>query len=302
MNLIKSEIEKKKLAGEGSRRLFHGRGHCFPGYEDLVIDWFEPIVLVTLYCQRGEVWLTHLVELLKSQLVAVETIILQERYLRNSPSRILFGELTTEVNAVEAGLKYRLRLNKAQNIGFFPDMATGRTLVNELAPGKKILNLFSYSCSFSVAAISGGAAQVVNLDMNKGALELGRINHKLNNLDLRKVSFLPLEIFRSFSRLRKLAPFDLIICDPPGEQGGSFQPQQHWPKLVRKLPELVSSEGEILICLSHPLLLPKYIQQLFIEIWPQSELLQIYNSGDDFPEKDKNKGLNILRYRINGAS
>ncbi|MCK5916500.1 MAG: class I SAM-dependent methyltransferase, partial [Deltaproteobacteria bacterium] len=224
MNLIYSEIKNKTVNGKESRRLFHGRGHFFPGYEDLVIDWFKPVVLVTLYRQREDDWLERIVALLRSQLIGVQAIILQERYLHNSPSRILFGDLTTDVNAVEAGMKYHLRLNGAQNIGFFPDMARGRALVKKIAVKKKVLNLFSYSCSFSVAAISGGATQVINLDMNQGALDLGRANHQLNGLDLRKVSFLSLEIFRSFSRLRKLAPFDLVICDPPGEQGSSFQP------------------------------------------------------------------------------
>ena len=139
----------------------------------------------------------------------------------------------------------------------------------------------------------------MNLDMNQGALDLGRSNHQINGLDLRKVSFLPMEIFRSFSRLRKLAPFDLVICDPPGEQGRSFQPQRHWPKLVRKLPELIKTGGEILICLSSPHLSPTYIQCLFTELHPQSKLLGVYYPDADFPENDKTKGLKILHYEIN---
>jgi len=222
MHVIKVEINKRIFLGNESRRLFHGRGHCFPGYEDLVIDWFKPVVLVILYRQRDEVWLSQLVALLQTELADVEAIVLQERYLRNSPSRILSGKLPAEVNAVEAGLNYRLRLNSAQNIGFFTDMVQGRSLVGEIGKGKKILNLFSYTCSFSVVAISAGATQVVNLDMNRGALALGEQNHRLNDLDLRKVSFLPIELFRSFSRLRKLAPFDLIVCDPPTDQGIIF--------------------------------------------------------------------------------
>ncbi|MEA3361743.1 MAG: class I SAM-dependent methyltransferase [Thermodesulfobacteriota bacterium] len=298
MNFIKSEITKRKTTGDDSRRLFHGRGHCFPGYEDLVIDWFKPVVLVTLYQQRDDFWLVQLVSLLHCQLVDVGAIILQERYLPGSPSRILSGELPAEINAVEAGLIYRLRLNGAQNIGFFPDMAQGRALVREIGQGKKVLNLFSYTCSFSVAALSAGATQVVNLDMNRGALKLGKLNHRLNGLDIRKASFLPIELFRSFSRLRKLTPFDLIVCDPPTEQGGNFQAQRDWPKMIRKLPSLLSPGGEILACLSSPYLSPDEIQQLFVDLCPQAKLLQIINSGADFPEIDQPKGMNLLHYQI----
>ncbi len=298
MHLIEAEINKRNCSGNESRRLFHGRGHCFPGYEDLVIDWFRPVVLITLYRQRDEIWLAQLVALLRLQIAAVEVVILQERYRQKSPSRTLFGKLSDEINAVEAGLKYRLRLNGVQNVGFFPDMALGRSLVKKIAAGKKVLNLFSYSCSFSVAALSAGATQVVNLDMNRGALDLGRLNHRLNNLDLRKASFLSLELFRSFNKLYKLAPFDLIICDPPADQGDSFQSQRDWPRLVRKLPSLLNPGGEILICLSSPYLSADYIQTLFQKFYWQAQLQQIFYSGDDFSESDRNKGLNVLYYRV----
>ena len=298
MKLIEIEINKRAHSGSDSCRLFHGRGHCFPGYEDLLIDWFKPVVLITLYRLQDAVWLEQLVKLLLSKLNGVETIVLQQRYLQNSPSRILFGELPDKVNAVENGLKYRLRLNSAQNIGFFLDMAQGRRVVSGCVEGKKVLNLFSYSCSFSVVAIASGATRVVNLDMNRGALQLGRLNHQLNNLDLRKASFLPLEVFRSFSRLRKLAPFDLIICDPPDAQGQSFQPQRDWPRLVQKLPPLLSPGGEILICLSSPHLAPQVIQQLVGQSCPNAQLLKTYYPDDGFPEKNLDDGLNILHYRF----
>ena len=298
MNLIKIEIERRYSESDESRRLFHGRGHCFPGYEDLVIDWFYPVVLVTLYRQREDPWLKRLVQLLQLQIPGMETVVLQERYMRGSPSRVLFGILPAEVNAVETGLRYCLRLNEAQNIGFFPDMAQGRALVKDQAAGRKVLNLFAYSCSFSIAAIAGGAAQVVNLDMNRRALELGRLNHQLNGFDLRKVSFLQLELFRSFGRLRKLAPFDLVICDPPADQRKNFQAKRDWPKLIRKIPALLKSGGEILACLSSPHLPPDYIQQLFTELRPQARLLQIMQAGENFPEADQDKGLNLLHYQI----
>ncbi|MFK5927525.1 MAG: class I SAM-dependent methyltransferase, partial [Desulfuromusa sp.] len=103
---------------------------------------------------------------------------------------------------------------------------------------------------------------------------------------------------RSFNKLYKLAPFDLIICDPPADQGDSFQPQRDWPKLIRKLPALLNPDGEILICLSNPFLFPDYIQQLISEFCQPAQLLNIFYSGTDFPEMNRDKGLNILHYRV----
>lgn len=297
MQIVAEEIRRRLPVKRESRRLFHGRGHCFTGYEDLLIDWFSPLVLVSLYAQKDERWLSQLVMLLQKELSGVETILLQERFLADGPIRVLAGQVPQAVDAVENNLHFRLRLGQAQNIGFFPDMAVGRTLVGDLSVNKKVLNLFAYSCSFSVAALAAGARQVVNLDMNRGALDLGRLNHQLNRLDMRQVSFLPIEFFRSVNKLKQLGPFDLVICDPPAYQGKSFKAERDWPKLLRKLPDFIAPDGEVIACLNGPHLPPEFLQQLFCEIRPELELQQQLQPGDDFPETDADRGVWIFHYR-----
>jgi 23S rRNA (cytosine1962-C5)-methyltransferase len=299
MQIIHSESIRHLPQHGETRRLFHGRGQSFAGYEDLVIDYFPPVVMVILYRQRPQTWLDELSHLLTTTLPdRPEAILLQERFMPGAPCRLLAGNLPENPEAREAGLRFRLRLGEAQNIGFFPDMAIGRRLVRERAAGKRVLNLFAYSCSFSVAALAGGAAHVVNLDMNRGALKLGELNHRLNNIDLRCAGFLPLEFFRSIGKLRKLGPFDLVICDPPASQGKSFTATQHWPKLVRRLPELVAPGGEILACLNAPDLGPDYLDRLFAEHFPQAENLGIYRPGEDFPEASPDCGVSLHHYRL----
>lgn len=299
MQIIHDEITRHLPGAKDSRRLFHGRGQCFAGYEDLVIDYFHPVVMVILYRPRPQAWLDLLTQLLVETLPEQpQAILLQERFLSNGPSRLLQGTLPEIINAQEAGLSFRLRLGEAQNIGFFPDMAVGRKLVRERAAGKKILNLFAYTCSFSVAALVGGATQVVNLDMNRGALELGKTNHSINGIDLRQASFLSLEFFRSLSKLRKIGPFDLVICDPPASQGKSFTAEQHWPKLVRTLPRLVASGGEILACLNAPNLGPDYLDKLFTDTIPDAEKVGLFTPGEDFPETDLECGVTLHLYRL----
>lgn len=298
MNTISSEIRRRRPRGSESRRLFHGRGHCFPGYEDLVIDWFRPVALIMLYGQRDEEWLLGLSAMLTKELPGTSAVLLQERFLPNAPSRLLWGTLPAQTDAVEEGLHYRLRLGEAQNVGFFPDMAIGRRLVRQQCSGKKVLNLFAYSCSFSVAALAGGADQVVNLDMNRSALELGRLNHRLNDLDHRRCGFLAVELFRSFSRLRKLGPFDFIICDPPAAQGKSFQAERDWPRLLRRLPELLRPGGEVLACLNGPRKAPEYFAQLFVDLLPQAQLMQNLQPENDFPEADPARGVWLLHYHL----
>jgi 23S rRNA (cytosine1962-C5)-methyltransferase len=298
MQLIRDEIRRHLPQGGEARRLFHGRGHCFVGYEDLTIDSYGPVTLVILYRERPQAWLDGLAELLRAEVAGTFSVLLQERFLMQAPSRVLSGEIPAEVDAVTAGLRFRLRLQQGQNFGFFPDMAVGRELVRRRAAGKRVLNLFAYTCSFSVAALDAGAQQVVNLDMNKGALELGRLNHRLNGIDTRKVSFLPLELFRSFGKLVRLGPFDLVICDPPATQGTSFTAERHWPKLLRRLPELLAPGAEFLACRNGPGLPSGLIENLVSELLPAAQLLSRHLPGEDFPEAQPEQGVCLFHYRI----
>ncbi|WP_432821749.1 class I SAM-dependent methyltransferase [Trichloromonas sp.] len=298
MELIRDEIRRHLPQAGEARRLFHGRGHSFAGYEELTIDSFGPVLLVILYQRRSQPWLDELAALLRLEVAGTSAVLLQERFLPQSPSRLLWGELPDEVDALEGGLRFRLRLGQGQNIGFFPDMAVGRELVRKLAAGRRVLNLFAYTCSFSVAALAGGARQVVNLDMNKGALELGRFNHRLNGIDTRQVSFLPLELFRSFGKLLRLGPFDLVISDPPATQGASFTAERHWPKLLRRLPELLAPGADIIACRNGPGLPPGLIENLVAEQLPSAELLGRYLPGEDFPEAQPEQGVCLFHYRV----
>ena len=298
MHIIQEQIRRHRPQGRESRRLFHGRGHCFAGYDDLVIDYYQPVVIVILYRQRDEEWLQNLCRVLEAELPKQQAIYLQERFRAGSPGRLLSGNLPEEVVALESGLQFRLRLGEAQNVGFFSDMAVGRQVIRDRAKGKTVLNLFSYTCSFSIAALAGGARNVVNLDMSRSALELGRLNHQLNNLDLRKASFLPQELFRSFGKLKKLAPFDLIICDPPATQGKNFTAERHWQKLVRKLPDLLVNGGEVFACLNAPHLPPSFLDAQFCDVDSKFSKLDSFVPGQDFPEAVPEKGVFMGLYQF----
>ncbi len=296
MQIIKTEIAAHLPLNGQVRRMFHGRGRTLPGYQDLLIDSYGSLLWVTLFAERQSEWLAQLGELLRSMRPDATCIVVQRRDLVQAPLEFLYGELPDQAQAKETGLNYLLRPQVGQNIGFFIDMAAGRALVQKQAPDKKILNLFAYSCSFSVAALNAGAQQVLNVDMNRGALELGRKNHEHNGLDMRAVTFLPLEIFRSISRLRKLGPFDLIICDPPFSQGRSFTAETHWPKLVARLERLLAPGGEVIACLNAPQMSALNLRDTFATHFPALREQACIGAGDDFPEADQARGLSIQHF------
>ncbi|PLX79376.1 MAG: SAM-dependent methyltransferase [Desulfuromonas sp.] len=276
------------------RRLFHGRGGCTPSWRHLVVDWYPPLLHIISYADPGEPVIRELLSQIPGH---VEAVLLQRRDLADTPMTLLRGELPQEIFAVEDGLRYALFFDRDRNVGFFPDMRVGRRLVRERAAERRILNLFAYTCGFSVAAIAGGASQVVNLDMNRNLLQVGRDNHRLNGHDLRRCSFLSHDLFKSFGKLRRIGPFDLVIIDPPGEQGESFQPHRHWPKLLQRLPELLAPEGEILAAVSSPHLGRRFLANQFETSLPTADLVESYTAGDDFPENDPDKGLHLLWFR-----
>jgi 23S rRNA (cytosine1962-C5)-methyltransferase len=296
MHIIKTEIAAHLPLDGQARRMFHGRGRAFPGYQDLLVDSYGSLIWVTLFAERQAAWLAQLGDMLRGMQPEAECIVVQRRDLPQAPLEFLYGQLPLQAQAHEAGLSYLLRPQGGQNIGFFIDMAAGRALVRKLAAGKKILNLFAYSCSFSVVALAAGAQQVINVDMNRGALELGRKNHLHNGLDMRAATFLPLEIFRSISRLRKLGPFDLIICDPPFSQGRNFTADSHWPKLVARLGQLLAPRGEVIACLNAPHMTPVDLRQIFATKLPAHTEISCVGPGADFPEAEQARGLSIQHF------
>lgn len=282
-----------------ARRLFHGRGRSFAGLEHLSIDWYPPLLLITCYHPLATDQLDKLLERLDRVAPGrIETVLLQQRNRKPPALEVLSGTLPEQPLAREAGLNYPLLLNQGLNHGFFLDMAGGRQWLRQNCRDKKILNLFAYTCSLSVAALAGGAGQVVNLDMSKAALAIGRTAHQLNRLDGRRVSFLAHDLFKSFGKLEQLGPFDLVIIDPPAAQGRSFQAHKDWPRILRKLPGLLSSGADILACVSAPELGRAFLERQFADHLPAADLQNTMTAGEDFPEHDPDKGWHLLHYRM----
>ena len=273
--------------GQDCYRLLHGRGGHFPGLEHVAIDWFAPTILVTFYAEgeSNSSILNSLIESAKSS-VEVTAVVVQERHLPKSPKRTVYGELPEDPIASESGLRYHLALDRNQNHGYFLDMKPGRDWVRANAPGKRILNLFAYTCSLSVAAIAGGAEEVINLDMASRALATGRRNHQLN-FDpgtCRRASYLAHDLFKSWGKLNRGAPYDLIIIDPPSNQGSSFYAEKDYGKIVRRLPDLTHSDSRILACLNAPHLDETFLTDLFFDYQLERRLPRALGFEDIHPQ------------------
>jgi len=285
--------EEKEMA-----RLFHGRGFHYPEYQHVNIDWLAPVVLIILYKEVDKQWLTDLslflLNVMTEKGFKVKSIQVQFRCRDLAPTQILYGDEISDYDACENGLAYKISLGKNQNYGIFLDMKNGRTWLRENSKDKRVLNLFSYTCAFSSAAIAGGAEQVVNLDMSKAALAVGRDNHRLNEHDLSKVKYLGHDLFKSWGKVIRLGPYDIVIADPPSLQKGSVNIKRDYPKIMRRLPELLNKGGHALLCLNSPDLDFTFIIDALAEHCPQAKIIDYIKPPVEFTNIDADKGLKCV--------
>ncbi|HWV15946.1 MAG TPA: class I SAM-dependent methyltransferase [Cellvibrio sp.] len=280
-----------------SFRVLHGRGQCFAGLEFINVDFFQPVLMLSCYRDPPALWLEQLSDFLRDKLSPhMSAVILQKRYLANAPSEVLLGELPESVYARRGDLTFNLHLNAQQNAGFFLDMESGRQWLEKNVVGKRVLNLFAYSCAFSVVAVAAGAEKVVNVDMSSSALNLGRANHQRNGLGKERSEFLAENIMKSWGRIKRRGPFDLVIIDPPSYQPGSFIASKDYAKVIRRLPELMPQGGLALACLNAPELSDEFLKQQFAEQLPEAVLVERVSPHPDFPDINPEQQLKLLVY------
>jgi 23S rRNA (cytosine1962-C5)-methyltransferase len=196
---------------------------------------------------------------------------------------------------------------KGQNHGLFLDMAEGRQWVREWVrervgdhaqaqPGLKVLNLFAYTCAFSVVARLGGAGQVVNVDMSQGALAIGQHNHQLNGITA-GAGFLAHDIFSSWGKLTRGGPYHLVILDPPSHQRGSFVATKDYARLMRRLPDLLAPGGQALLCLNAPELGAAFLQDQMQALAPTLACVRRLPNPAVFADISADRSLKVLVYR-----
>jgi len=285
LSQLPQHIQLPKTPAELSQaqRLFHGRGHAYQNLHHVTVDWLPPI-LITLFAPEARAEIEILADYILSHIPACQSVQLQHRDQLSGPIEIIHGKTITHLTIQEGALHYSINLGQARNTGLFLDMRNGRKWVQENSANKRVLNLFSYTCGFSVAAIAGKAKSVLNVDMSSAALTVGPLN---------QVRFEKLDIFKSFSRFKKRGPFDLLICDPPTLQKGSVDIARDYPKILRRLDQFMAPNATLLLCLNAPELSRDYLIEHMTELAPQYKLMLDIKPPEVYREAE-GKGLKIL--------
>ena len=176
-----------------------------------------------------------------------------------------FGETAPESYLVrEHGLQFEVRLNDTQHIGLFLDHRDSRRRIFQAVQGKRVANLFAFTCSFSVYALAGGAEVVFSVDLASGCLTQGKTNVVHNQLgagnnakfiqeDVRK--WLARQLRKKEREQERYPLFDCIICDPPvfaaGGKGKNFFVEKEWKGLAHSVAGLLAPGGVALFSNNH---------------------------------------------------
>lgn len=120
-----------------------------------------------------------------------------------------------EFTVVENGLGFIVNLTDYLDTGLFLDHRQTRLLVAEAAAGKRVLNLFAYTGSFSTYAAAGGARRVDTLDLSNTYLNWGRRNMQINGINDREHGWLKTDCLEWLRGPAEGEPYDLIVLDPP---------------------------------------------------------------------------------------
>ena len=199
-------------------RLVHGEGDLLPG---LVVDVYGRTAVVQC----------HSVGMYHSRLLIAEAIrkaygeeieAIYDKSSQTLPFKADLGAIdgylwgrseNPDAVVLENGLKFKVNWEEGQKTGFFIDQRVNRDLVRQYSRGRKVLNTFCYTGGFSVAALAGGATEVVSIDLSERAVKLADENVRLNFGQEAKHEAIACNAVEYLKDID--SDYDLIILDPP---------------------------------------------------------------------------------------
>ncbi len=233
-------------------RLFNG---FFEGHPGLVLDRFGSTLVIMNHAEKAisNAFLLEIANWASASLPWLTAILFKQR--QSSDTKEKFGRLlsgiqpSTQVD--ELTIKYALDLQLHQDSSFYIDTRNLRDWLRHNLRGMRVLNTFAYTGSLGIAAGVGGAAQVVQTDLNPKFLNLARRSWKLNNGIAGDQQVLAGDFFRITNQLRKAQRlFDCVIVDPPYfsiTKAGRVNLAGETTRLINKVRPLVAHEGWLII-------------------------------------------------------
>jgi len=231
-------IERCHQEGTTCYRLFHGAVERWPS---VTIDRYgDTLLFQTWRSDLNDEVVGQMADFIEEKLDHRFYIVWADRRKRGQVERHCVGdEPPTELTATELGLTYRVDpIHRGIDPLLFLDFRAGRRHIRTNAKGKKLLNLFSYTCGIGVAAAAGEAKLALNVDFANHALSIGHSNASLNGFaepQFQTIQDDAMLVLRQFSGLgvkgkskrrqftkRSARLFDIVVLDPPRRAKSPF--------------------------------------------------------------------------------
>ena len=215
----------------------------------------------------------------------------------------VYGQEAPEFFTVlENGVLYQVFMNDGLMTGIFLDQHEVRgSLVDGLAMGKSLLNMFSYTAAFSVAAAMGGASQTTSVDLAKRSRELSQAHFQANGLSTDDHRFIVMDVFEYFKYAkRKGLTYDVIVLDPPSfarNKKQTFSVAKDYHKLISQSLEILNPGGIIIASTNAAnVSRQKFTEQIDKGFAGRSyQILNKYGLPADFAYNKKDESSNYLK-------
>ena len=232
-------------------RLVHGESDGLPG---LIVDDYAGYLVVQFHTAGMEKQRQTVLAALDNALCPMSIFERSDvgtrraEGLKDRPTGLLAGAKPPEfVEIEEHGVRLHADLYRGQKTGFFLDQRDNRFLLQRLANGKRVLNLFSYSSGFSAHALKGGASHTIDVDVSSRVMHSARRNLEANRLDESRTDLLVADVFPFVEELADRGPrYDIVVVDPPSLLRKHSQLKQAmgvYTKLNRNAFRLVADGG-----------------------------------------------------------
>lgn len=203
---------------------------------------------------------------------------------------------------LENGVLYQVFMNDGLMTGIFLDQHEVRgSLVDGLAMGKSLLNMFSYTAAFSVAAAMGGASQTTSVDLAKRSRALSQAHFQANGLSTDEHRFIVMDVFEYFKYAkRKNLTYDVIVLDPPSfarNKKQTFSVAKDYHKLISQSLEILNPGGIIIASTNAAnVSRQKFTEQIDKGFAGRSyQILNKYGLPADFAYNKKDESSNYLK-------
>lgn len=200
-------------------RLIHSESDGLPGF---TVDRYGDYLVCQISTAGAECWKLEWVDILRQSIPCKGIFERSDLSVRKKEglaesAGLLWGEEPPEVIEInEEGRKYQVNVRTGHKSGFYLDQRDNRSMVGAVSKDREVLDCFSYTGGFAVAALTGGARQVMLLDSSGPALAQADLNIRLNGMPEDRFNLIEADVFQALRKYRsENRRFDMIILDPP---------------------------------------------------------------------------------------